>query len=438
MAHVGQKLALGAVGGFGRFLGMDQFGLGLFSRGDVRAGADEFNEALPVVIVEDRPAAVGPIEPRAVLAANPVFHVKSLAGFVRAGIGGLDPAAVLRMNAALPRLARARQLAFQVAEQLIDLPIPIDLTVVGPEHIEEVAGVERHQTVELLGPEERAFRPLAFGDFLLQLAGAFLDPFFQFITRLPQGRVALLNLLEHCVEPVNEQAQFVLALFDGAQRVVLFPGHRVRGPGQVQDRLGNDPLQARGNQKSHQAGADHNHDDNAGVAAHSRRQFLQVRLDVHRADGVVAEDHFAKDPQPAALQFDAVVTHRRRVKIFLPELTMVCAQHSAVGSVNAGGDDVRLAGQLGQSFVGRFRVGKLQRAGHVCGDNVRLRRKVAHHRLAKRHTVVKDNRHAGQRQGDAAGQQIDPNQLSLDGRVFKNSHRSASPASGCSRIIVAG
>src|SRR5438445_968810 len=98
------------------------------------------------------------------------------------------------MNAALPRLARARQLALRVAKQFIDLSIPINLTVVGPEHIEEVAGIERHQTVELLGPEERAFRPLALGDFLLQFAGAFLDQLFQVITRLPQGRVALLDL----------------------------------------------------------------------------------------------------------------------------------------------------------------------------------------------------------------------------------------------------
>src|SRR2546426_2942960 len=61
-----------------------------------------------------------------------------------------------------------------------------------------------------------------------------------------------------------------------------------------------------------------------------------------------------------------------------------------------------------------------------------------HHRFPKRHPVVKDNDPAGQGQGDAAGQQIDPNQLSLDGRVFENSHWSALPACGSSRIIIAG
>src|SRR6266581_3538814 len=61
-----------------------------------------------------------------------------------------------------------------------------------------------------------------------------------------------------------------------------------------------------------------------------------------------------------------------------------------------------------------------------------------HHRFPKRHPVVKDNHPASQGQGDAAGQQIDPNQLSLDGRVFENSHWSALPVCGSSRIIIAG
>ena len=52
----------------------------------------------------------------------------------------------------------------------------------------------------------------------------------------PQGGVLLLDLVQHLIEGVGQQPQFVLTHLAGADRIILAVGHRFGRIGQGQDR----------------------------------------------------------------------------------------------------------------------------------------------------------------------------------------------------------
>ena len=79
-----------------------------------------------------------------------------------------------------------------------------------------------------------------------QLGRAVLDAVFQLVVRRLEIGVALLDLREHFVEPVDELADFVLALLAGAHGIILPLGDLAGGLGQPQDGMGDEPLQPGG------------------------------------------------------------------------------------------------------------------------------------------------------------------------------------------------
>ena len=54
---------------------------------------------------------------------------------------------------------------------------------------------------------------------------------------LPQGGVPLVNMIQHLIERIGQQAQFVPAHFSGTHGIVLPLGDRLGGLGQIKDRL---------------------------------------------------------------------------------------------------------------------------------------------------------------------------------------------------------
>jgi len=76
----------------------------------------------------------------------------------------------------------------------------------------------------------------------LQLPGALLDSFFQAIIGLLQRLIALLDLREHLIEPIDELAQFVMRMPVRPQSVVLFRRNEFSGLCQIEYRFGDDAL----------------------------------------------------------------------------------------------------------------------------------------------------------------------------------------------------
>ena len=123
--------------------------------------------------------------------------------------------------------------------------------------------------VAALQPHCRGLQPLlgllAFGDFLLQFFGPFLNALLQIVPAPLQFGVARLDLCQHFVETVDQFAQFIVAVLDGAQGII-FPLRDLPGCfGQVQDGPGHDPLKAKGEQPGHANGDRQHRGENVEV-----------------------------------------------------------------------------------------------------------------------------------------------------------------------------
>ena len=274
MAHVGEKLALGAVGCLGRFFGADQFALSAFARRDVRAGADKFDDVFAILIVVNGSATIRPVKPGAVLALDAVFDQEHFACVVRLSINRFHPLGILGMNSPFPRFPAAREFQVAVAEQFVDSSEPIDLSVIRPVRVEQVAGAQRHEPIKRLRLKQSPLRPFSLHDLLLQFGGASDNALLQLVARLLQGSITLLNLLKHFVEAVNQPAQFVLTLFARADGVVLFAGHGAGRPFQLQNRIGDDALKFGGQEEHHQCRDEKDGKNNRRIKAEANIQFL--------------------------------------------------------------------------------------------------------------------------------------------------------------------
>ena len=136
------------------------------------------------------------------------------------------------------------------------------------------------------------FGLLGFGGGAGQFGGPFLHFFFQVLVvnfehviGVLQLGVPLLDDRQHLVERVNEGSDFVVAHLVRPHQIVLFFSDHLRHAHQVHDRLGDQRLKLVGNEESHQAGNQHHHDHDVGVAIEPRLQLLgQVGLEIDRAD----------------------------------------------------------------------------------------------------------------------------------------------------------
>ena len=90
---------------------------------------------------------------------------------------------------------------------------------------------------------QRFLSALPVRDFLFQLDRAFVDAPLQILTGMPQLRVPVLDLRQHFVETVNQNADLVLRLFSRADGIIPGPGHHLRRPSQFQDRVRDGALQ---------------------------------------------------------------------------------------------------------------------------------------------------------------------------------------------------
>ena len=134
-------------------------------------------------------------------------------------------------------------------------------------------------------------RPHTLGDLLLQLDGARPER----IVRALQRRVALLQLGQHAVEPVDQRTDLVVLRLVDADVKVLLPRDRPHGLLERQNRFRDHPLQSRGEQKRDDGGANHEDSDDARVADEPGAQLLHAGFDVDGAERLAVKRDGMKD-----------------------------------------------------------------------------------------------------------------------------------------------
>ena len=102
--------------------------------------------------------------------------------------------------------------------------------------------------------------------------------------RFAQLGFALLDLMQHPVEGVDQHAELVVGDFLGADRIVPARRHVGRGPRELQDRIGNEGLEP---ERKHPGEAEGGDEQEAG----DHRLHLQPR---HQHAGVAAQHHAAE------------------------------------------------------------------------------------------------------------------------------------------------
>ena len=85
---------------------------------------------------------------------------------------------------------------------------------------------------------------LAVRHFLFQLGRALVHAPLQIFAGVAQLGVANLNLSQHFVESVDQDADFVLRMFSRPNGIIPGAGNHFRGPGQLQDGIRDRALQA--------------------------------------------------------------------------------------------------------------------------------------------------------------------------------------------------
>ena len=90
----------------------------------------------------------------------------------------------------------------------------------------------------------------------LELCGALGDLFLEVVRWSLEAGVADLDLVEHVVEAVGELSELVGGGLDGADGVILVGGDGAGGLGEVLDGVGDEPLEARGEEEGEGGGGE--------------------------------------------------------------------------------------------------------------------------------------------------------------------------------------
>ena len=118
------------------------------------------------------------------------------------------------------------------------------------------------------GPQMRLAGP--------QLRGSGRHLFFQARAVRLQLDVPPLDLFQHLIEPVHQNANFITSPGDDSNGVVFFRGDPFRRIRQLQDGLGNRPLQPRRDSKRQAGCKDQNEEGNRGSLPKMGLQLPQV------------------------------------------------------------------------------------------------------------------------------------------------------------------
>ncbi len=218
-----------------------------------------------------------------------------------------------------------------------------------------------------------------------------------------------------------------------AQAVVTAFGYRARTRGERQDRLGDPPLQTRGEEQRGPEREDHQQADPPGVALQLRGQEVGAGVEVDPTHRLPVERQPAHDLDAAEAEQGDVEEHAlprpcRPVRL-LARVTRVAGEGLPRAVVEDRPSDLRLLAQAGE--VLRRGLRRVEDQGgegilpHHNGQHVQ----VAHHLAAEHPHVVDHEKRAGDAQREQRDGRGDAHQPPADGDWARRAHSTTSATS---------
>ena len=189
--------------------------------------------------------------------------------------------------------------------------------------------------------------------FLFQLGRAFVHAPLQILAGVAQLGVALLNLLQHLVESVDQDADFILRMLPRADGIIPGAGNHLRGPGQLQDRIRDRALQAPGHRIRSEGNDRDDQCEKKQVADQELFVFDRVPFQKHGAHFLTLKINCLEDQDAVGGKPAGFVFHRWRGILSFDRAAVINGEGLAVMVVNDGGQDVRLGRQGAQDVLAR-------------------------------------------------------------------------------------
>ncbi len=265
-----------------------------------------------------------------------------------------------------------------------------------------------------------------------------------------QFSVALLDLRQHRVEALHQRSQFVGGGAGHANRVILGVGDAAHDGPQTQDRLGNHPLQPRGQQRRQDQRTQQQPAEDPIITLQAAAQVAQIRVDFDVTErlAIVRDRRFdGQRPRPDA---EHLMLPDRGLRGFRPLLPVVLVQFVipladaiALGVGEAGRSvlrqglflkvvdhgvrHVRLGFQHLQILLHGLQIVKQQRRGGIGADHGGQREQLRLRDLALRMRFVDDQSQADGQQHQGVGQQHDHHQLIFYRQLVECDHEGPLP-----------
>ena len=428
MAHVGQKIALGAVGRFGGVLRLPEGHLGLFPFQDFflqvhvdplqLAGpfGDLFFEMIPVplqlvlVALAFRDVPEHTLDPG--LPAHLHHGERHLAGEtgpVHLTVHPLESVAALadghldsRHRLVPGRLARG-------LEGRGDFP--------GAEPQEFLEGVH---AVHLQGGQVGVAEPALFEHD--HRVGGTLEERSVHALAFPERLLPAFDPLDHLVEGIDEHARLVVAFPGHPDGVVLLLAHPAGGGDQAQDGIGHDPLELRRQQVGHDTGAQCDEEPETGLVDEVLSDRAQVRTNEERTQ-TVAVDYEGLEVEQAGIPVaDRNGGRGERGLMLRPVRPIIPRKEPALSVEEAGLDHGLVRSELVQGL--ERLIGRVEgdRGGEILGHHPGLHGRLLLDPVLELDLLVDDERDERRDQRHRAGDHDDAVQLLLNVEMAHPDH----------------
>lgn len=174
-----------------------------------------------------------------------------------------------------------------------------------------------------------------------------------------QGGIPSLDLREHLVEHLDQQADLVPVSGGGPRGIVFLFGDVLCSPGQIKKRAGNIFLKRGGDPIGRQQGNREHPAHDEGVTLQTNIHFLEIGLDINGADPLSVGENRPRQKKKARLESMAFHPRRdslRHLKNRSPVAPLVFREEPAFRRIDRRRMDIGLDPQRPDGFSGRLRI----------------------------------------------------------------------------------
>ena len=174
-----------------------------------------------------------------------------------------------------------------------------------------------------------------------------MDPKFELTLRTLQLRITLLNSLEHLIEGTDQRSHFIITARERAKRVILLRGDSGCNLCQIQNGLGDQPQEPRGDNVRYQDGKQNDHYGDFRVLPDFGLKSAQVRDDGDIAGFLASQGNASVESERVLLKLCSVFVPGGHGKLRANPLAPVFREDHSTAVVEACGDNVALGTERG-------------------------------------------------------------------------------------------